>query len=209
MIIKKPSVAAAYEELVHAILKHGREVITEDGQKCKELMNVLVEITNPAIKRVSPKYPFGKEAIDKYINNLLYGSNNDFVYDYHERIFKYPSYDRKVVNNQIDYVINKLKNAGTSRRAVISLWQPFIDQENKDVPCLNYINFQKREDSLYMTVVFRSNDILLAFHANALALIRLGELVAEKIGGRLKSYNHFICNAHIYVERDRDYLERW
>ncbi|WP_456418398.1 thymidylate synthase, partial [Methanocaldococcus infernus] len=59
------------------------------------------------------------------------------------------------------------------------------------------------------SVLFRSNDILLAFHSNALGLISLGELVAKSLEVELKEYNHFIYNAHIYIDRDRDYLKRF
>lgn len=207
--IKTPSVANAYEKLMELILKEGSEIITEDGQKCKELFNVCVEITNPKLKRISGKYPFGSEFIESYTNNLLYGSTGNFVYDYYERIRKYPSYDRKYKNDQIEYIINKLKNNPQSRRCVVSLWQPFIDQNVKDVPCLQHICFQLRDNNLYMTSVFRSNDIGLAFHSNALGLIKLGELVANELNCNLKNYVHFIYNAHIYIDRDRDIIERY
>ncbi|WP_457612070.1 thymidylate synthase [Methanocaldococcus sp.] len=209
MMIKAPSVAKAYEMLVEKILKEGEEMITEDGQRCKELFNVLVEITNPKLKTISPKYPLGKNAIESYKKQLLEGANGDFVYNYYERIREYPSYDKKEKNDQLNYVIEKLKNNPTSRRAVISLWNPFIDQKVKDVPCLNHIGFQLRNKKLYMSVVFRSNDILLAFHANALGLIALGEYVAKEVNADLKSYTHFIYNAHIYIDRDKDYLNRY
>ncbi|CAB3289941.1 Putative thymidylate synthase [Methanocaldococcus lauensis] len=211
MYIKKPSVALAYECLVKEILKNGKVIITEDGQRCKEILNVLVEITNPKLKTISSKYPFGKKAIESYTKQLLYGSESEgeFVYNYYERIREYPSYDKKLKNDQIDYVIKKLNSNPTSRRCVISLWNPFIDQKVKDVPCLNHITFTKRENNLYMTVVFRSNDILLAFHSNALGLIKLGELVAEKTNSELKRYTHFIVNAHIYIDRDKTEIEKY
>jgi thymidylate synthase len=211
LCIKKPSVASAFEELVKLILIEGSDITTEDGQRCRELLNVVVEITNPKLKTISSKYPFGKKAIESYTKQLLYGSDSDgeFVYNYYERIREYPSYDRKLKNDQIEYVIEKLNNNPTSRRCVISLWNPFIDQKVKDVPCLNHIGFQKRGDYLYMSVLFRSNDILLAFHSNALGLIKLGEYVAEKTNSTLKTYTHFIYNAHIYIDRDRTEIEKY
>jgi thymidylate synthase len=209
--VKKPSVSSAYEYLVSLILKEGEDITTEDGQKCRELINTVVEITNPKLKSISPKYPLGKKAIESYTRQLLYGSESEgeFVYDYFERIREYPSYDRKLKNDQIEYVINKLNDNPESRRCVISLWNPFIDQKVKDVPCLNHITFTKRDDKLYMTVLFRSNDALLAFLANALGLIRLGEIVAEKTNTQLKSYVHHSVNMHIYIDRDRDYIKKY
>ncbi|NPA62355.1 MAG: thymidylate synthase [Methanococci archaeon] len=209
--IKKPSVASAYENLVELIIKEGKDMITEDNQRCRELLNVAIEITNPKLKTISPKYPFGRKAIESYTNQLLYGykDESDFVYNYYERLREYPSHDRKAKNDQIKYVIEKLNSNSTSRRAVVSLWNPFIDQNVKDVPCLQHIGFQKRDNELYMSVLFRSNDILLAFHSNALGLIKLGEYVAEKTNSTLKTYTHFIYNAHIYIDRDIDYIKTY
>ena len=209
--VRKPSVRASFEHLVEKILKDGEEMITEDGQRCKEIRNTVIEITNPKLKSISPKYPLGKKAVEQYTNNLLYGNLGDgqFVYDYYERIREYPNCDRTMKNDQIEYVINKLNSSPLSRRCVISLWNPYIDQKVKDVPCLNHIGFQKRGDNLYMSVLFRSNDIYLAFHSNALGLINLGEIVAEKTNSILKTYTHYIYNAHIYIDRDRDYIEKY
>ncbi|WP_292460823.1 thymidylate synthase [Methanothermococcus sp.] len=211
MFIKKPSVRASYEYLVEKILKDGEDMITEDGQKCREIRNTVIEITNPKLKSISPKYPLGKKAVEQYTNNLLYGNSGEgrFVYDYYERIREYPSYDKSLKNDQIEYVINKLNTNPESRRCIISLWNPYIDQKVKDVPCLNHIGFQKSGNYLYMSVLFRSNDILLAFHSNAVGLISLGEYVAEKTNSTLKSYTHFIYNAHIYVDRDADYIKKY
>ncbi|EHP83649.1 thymidylate synthase [Methanotorris formicicus] len=209
LCLKQRSVKNAYETLVPKILKEGIEMTTEDGQRCKEIMNVMVEIINPKDKTVSLKYPLGEKAVESYTQQLLYGSKNEFVYNYYERIREYPSYDKKLKNDQIEYVIEKLNSNPTSRRCVISLWNPFIDQKVKDVPCLNHVGFQKRGNNLYMSVLFRSNDILLAFHSNALGLIKLGEYVAEKTNSTLKTYTHFIYNAHIYVDRDMTEIKKY
>jgi thymidylate synthase len=211
LCIRKPSVRASYEYLVEKILKDGEDMTTEDGARCREIRNVAIEITNPKLKSISPKYPLGKRSVESYTNNLLYGNSGDgqFVYDYYERIREYPNYDKSLKNDQIEYVINKLNTNPESRRCVISLWNPYIDQKVKDVPCLNHVGFQKSGNDLYMSVLFRSNDILLAFHSNAIGLISLGEYVAEKTNSTLKSYCHFIYNAHIYVDRDVDYIKKY
>ena len=55
--IKSSTVRKAFEELVKLVLSKGEEIITEDNQRCKEIMNVAVEITNPQIPYLHPKYP--------------------------------------------------------------------------------------------------------------------------------------------------------
>ncbi|WP_421077019.1 thymidylate synthase [Methanothermococcus sp. Ax23] len=212
LCIKKPSVRASYEYLVEKILKDGEDMTTEDGQKCRELRDTVIEITNPKLKSISPKYPLGKKAVEQYTNNLLYGSENVFSYDYHGRLFEYPLNDDKI--NQIDFIIEKLKEQRNSRRCVAITWQPNIDIEvsKKDrgsVPCLQFVQFLIRDNKLYQTVLFRSNDLMVAYHANAIGLIALGEMVAEKVGVDYGGYVHHAVSMHIYVDRDRDYIKKY
>ena len=210
--VKKPSVRASFEHLVEKILKDGEEMITEDGQRCKEIRNTVIEITNPKLKSISPKYPLGKKAVEQYTNNLLYGSDNIFSYDYHGRLFEYPLNNEKI--NQIDFIVEKLKEQPNSRRCVAITWQPNIDievskKERGSVPCLQFIQFLIRDNKLYQTVLFRSNDCLVAFVSNAIGLISLGEMVAEKVGVEYGTYTHHSISMHIYIDRDFDYIKKY
>jgi thymidylate synthase len=212
LCIKKPSVASAFDTLIPKILKDGDIVETEFGERTKEIRNTIIQITNPKLKKVPEKYPLGKMAVEEYTKNLLYGSKNVFSYDYHERLFKYPYANEKI--NQINYIVEKLNQQKNSRRAIAITWNPKIDidisrDERGSVPCLQLLQFLIRDDNLYMTVVFRSNDALIAFVANALGLISLGELVAEKTNTKLKEYVHHSISMHVYIDRDRDYIKKY
>ena len=208
IFIRKRNVSTSYETLVKKILKEGEYVKTEMGDLTKELRNVLVEITDPSDKTISKRYVFGSSVIDRYIDQLLNGSSGGFVYDYHERLFRWNG-----EINQIQYIIDKLKYRKESRRALAITWNPYVDIRPYDddfaVPCLQYIQFLVRKGKLEMSVLFRSNDVLLAFHSNALGLIRLGEMIADELGVEMDRYFHYIVSAHIYVKRDEDYLKKY
>lgn len=207
--IKKQSVKSAYEYLVRYIMIEGNDIVTEDGQKCKEMMNVMVEITNPSDKTISDKYPLGKKAVENYTQQILYGTQNDFVYNYHDRLFDYRDLEGNNPTNQIKYIVKKLSEHPMSRRGVAITWLPQKDNYVKDVPCLQNIQFQLRDEGLYMTVLFRSNDLALAFHSNAIGLIELGEMVATHLNTKLVKYIHIANNMHIYHDRDKDFLKRF
>ena len=212
LAIRKPSVRASYEYLVREVLEKGEDMVTEDGDLCREIRNVVVEITNPKLKSISLRYPLGRNAVEQYTKNLLYGSENKFSYDYHSRLFKYPVNGTQV--DQISYILEKLREERNSRRALAITWQPLIDIEvskrkRGSVPCLQYIQFLIRDNKLHQTVLFRSNDLLLAYHANALGLIALGEMVAESLGVEYGSYTHHSVSMHIYIERDYDYIAKY
>ena len=55
---------------------------------------------------------------DAYVKQVVEGSENDFIYTYHKRLFDYDSV------NQIDYIVNELNRDKKSRRAVAITWQP-------------------------------------------------------------------------------------
>jgi len=199
------SIAEAYEKLVPYVLENGFEQQSERGLT-RFLPYTLIEITNPKIKRVPSKYPLGRKAIEDYIDCFLNGySNRDFVYTYHDRIVQCGCNDI----NQLEYVIDKLKENKNTRRAYISVWNPCQDTRTNEIPCLVGIHFQIINDNLIMQTIMRSQDLLLAFPSNLLAFSRLGEKVANEVGLPFKRLIHYVMNLHIYVERDKDYVEGW
>jgi len=199
------SIAEAYEKLVPYILENGFEQQSERGLT-RFLPYTLIEVTNPKIRRVPSKYPLGRKAIEDYIDCFLNGySNHDFVYTYHDRIVQYGCNDV----NQLEYVIDKLKENKNTRRAYISVWNPCQDTRTNEIPCLVGIHFQVINDNLIIQTIMRSQDLLLAFPSNLLAFSRLGEKVANEVGLPFKRLIHYVMNLHIYVERDKDYVEGW
>ncbi len=60
-----------------------------------------------------------------------------------------------------------------------------------------------------LKVLFRSNDILLAMHANMYALVHLQKYVADQLGLPVGSYTHMVTVPHIYVKRDASELKKW
>lgn len=63
--------------------------------------------------------------------------------------------------NGIDqlYRVSKLLNEEPdTRRAVIQIFDPALDQEGKDIPCNNWISFYQRDGIVHAHVAVRSND---------------------------------------------------
>ena len=96
----------------------------------------------------------------------------------------------------------ELGNTKESRRAVAITWNPPIDEKRKDCPCLQLIQCIIRKDSLIMSVVFRSNDMLTAAGANMYALVRLQEYISQTLNVACGTYTHISLVPHIYFKRD-------
>lgn len=106
-------------------------------------------------------------------------------------------------NNQIQKVADMLRSDPNTRRAVISMWDPRVDlSSHSDIPCNTSIMFRVIGDSLDMTVINRSNDMIWGMlGANAVHMTYLHELIAFMSGYKIGLYKVFTNNLHIYTDR--------
>lgn len=103
--------------------------------------------------------------------------------------------------DQIKWVVELLKEDLNTRRAVLGMWDPVVDNENRsvDLPCNTHIYLRVVQDKLTMTVCNRSNDLIWGMlGANAVHMTMLHELIAQAVGVEQGDYNVFTNNLHIY-----------
>ena len=103
--------------------------------------------------------------------------------------------------DQIESIIHGLKRDPTSRRLVISMWDPQLDLEvnSKDLPCNTHLYFRVVQGYLNMTVLNRSNDMVWGMlGANYVHMGILHEYIAEAAGLRQGSMFQFSNNLHVY-----------
>jgi len=206
-VIRAPAIGRAHELVVKMILEKGWVLKTEDEEATIEFEEVALQVDTPlAEPMASPNSRFQQRFLDKYAEDLLFGSPASFEYDYHSRLFDWgerlSSNGQNVHTNQIEYIIRKLRQSPNSRRAIAITWNPVIDENLDDCPCLQLIQCILRDGRLHMRVVFRSNDMLTAAGANMYALVQLQKFIAEEIGVPLGTYTHISLVPHVYYIRD-------
>ena len=211
-IIRAPTLAKAHELVVKMILEKGWVLETEDDEAMVEFEEIAMRIEDPLSEPMaSPCSRFQKRFLDQYAENLIRGSDAKFEYDYHGRLFDWgerlSSSGQDLHIDQIEYIIQKLQSAPTSRRAIAITWNPLIDETLDDCPCLQLVQCLLRDGNLHMKVVFRSNDMLSAAGANMYALVRLQQMIASRIGAVCGSYTHISLVPHIYYKRDLNDIE--
>lgn len=108
--------------------------------------------------------------------------------------------------DQLVYIVAALKQDRTTRRAVLSMWDPMSDLtaigNSKDVPCNTAVYFDATKGVLDMTVVNRSNDIIWgAYGANSVHMSFLQSVVAAAAGLPVGAYCQMSNNYHSYVGR--------
>ncbi len=197
VLIRGKTISEVWERSIRRCINKGEIVETEDGAKTKEIQNLIMEIEKPLNEpKIHPKYPLGDQAIQVYVDEVLKGTDADFVYDYHSRIRKHMVGDKIV--DQIAQSIDKLKENLRSRRVAIHTWYVGRDLVDKNPPCLQYIQYLVRDNKLYCTVLFRSNDLFSAALGNAIALSTLQKQVADEINVDMGIYTHHSVSMHIY-----------
>lgn len=202
-LIKTYSVGRAHELAIGLISKWGRRVITEENEVTLQIEPLCIQIDTPMSEpRRSLSSSYQEEFLREYTDKVINGyEDSNFTYDYHSRL-----HDRV---DQIEYMVQKVKETPTTRRAIATTWIPEEDELEPYCPCLQYIQLIRDGNKLDMFVLFRSNDMLSAFGCNAYALTTLLSVIAEECGCSVGTYTHIAVVPHIYTERDKSELERF
>lgn len=199
--------------LEEVLLSHKKHV--KDETQIREIIGVHERIDNPykdsmlninhkqfaeAVKRGAfdiKDYPIKGEALFDYVTSLddehqIYLDDEGFIYTYSERLQNYQG------RNQLIDIVNRLKQDIGSNRAVAVTFNPFIDNERDDIPCLQLIQALVRDNKLILSVYFRSNDLYGAFPSNMMFLTYLGMKIADELGVQFDYIDYHCSSLHIY-----------
>jgi thymidylate synthase len=102
-------------------------------------------------------------------------------------------------NDQIKYVVDKLRENPETRHAAISIYDAKEHHEYMyDTPCTYAIQFSIIDERLCMSVYMRSNDIWYGFCNDQYQFASLQELVADMLSIETGWYYHHAHNMHLY-----------
>lgn len=101
--------------------------------------------------------------------------------------------------------IKKLTNDPLTRQAVITLWEPWMDnvEGKKDYPCTIALQFSLRDALLDMNVIMRSNDVWLGLPYDVFQFTQLQASMARALNTDIGTYRHTALSLHLY-DRDRE-----
>lgn len=117
------------------------------------------------------------------------------AYTYNERLF---------LNDQLNKIIERLKEDKDSRQLWVSIWNPEIDPDKlggvSRVPCSLGYNFQYREGKLNMHYIMRSCDFSTHFVNDVYLAIKMLEYVAKETDLQVGNFTHTMFSLHVYKE---------
>ena len=111
---------------------------------------------------------------------------------------------------QVSVLIKKLAGDPNSRRGVIVTWNPLLDAESRDPPCMDMLQFVIRNGKVHARIIFRSQDMLLGLPENLVGAAAFLKYVVDGINaiadfvvepGQLTLVSLI---PHIYKKRDGD-----
>jgi thymidylate synthase len=199
------------------VFKYYKWVIKDHGiqfDDTQALFNVGFEIENPMDNLIDDKdrnwkWDYAEAEWQWYLSGDNHIKTLGDIYGKVPEIWKRMADDRGYVNsnygwqwkrqNQIDYVINLLKENPKTRRAAISIYDAKEHHEYKhDTPCTYAVQFTIVGQKLNMCVTMRSNDLWYGFCNDQYCFSKLQELIATETGLLIGSYYHFAHNLHLY-----------
>ena len=202
----------AYEYLHNAIIQHGVEF-----DNTKALFNVGFYITNPLANEITNKernwkLDYAQAEWQWYLSGNRNISELGKLYGKTPEIWKRMADSKGNVNsnygwqwlrnNQIYYVINKLKEKHNTRHAAISIYDcKEHSTYEKDTPCTYAVQFTILHDKLDMCVVMRSNDLWYGFCNDQYCFSELQKMIAHEAGVEVGVYYHFAHNMHLYNDK--------
>lgn len=112
--------------------------------------------------------------------------------------------ERISLGSQLDAAVAKLWRDRSTRQAVITLWNPLLDNQpgKLDYPCTVMLHLAIRYDKLELSVVMRSQDVWLGTPYDWFQFTQLQWTIANVLGVEPGMYRHTTLSTHLY---ERDY----
>ena len=216
-------IARAWENAMVTLYESGCDIKTEydkpDDPPSKDATMILTVHDPLAEPMIHRDFPGGFEELQEYVMEVCEGikdhclrdpgdaNDTRWEYTYHQRLFAYevPTLEP---TDQIEHICRQLAETPYTRRAQAITWKVWEDNTCYDPACLQSVwcRIIPTEEGrlLNMNVRFRSNDAYKAAFMNIFALVRLQQIIAERIAERsgtavkLGRYCHMADSFHVY-----------
>lgn len=199
--VESDAIGGSWLGIARLILADGRES-TYDGLPIRELSQATLEVAHP-----DPDDPTIAQYADPERLAWMLANFTDYARvaalggarSYASRLYDYSESGA----DQIQWVINRLRDDPTSRSATITTFEPLLDTSY--IPCVSMLDFWMPDETLELVVYAHSIDFGAKGYANLLQLADLQHRVARELGRPIGRLTFIVKSAHIY-ETEFDYM---
>lgn len=111
----------------------------------------------------------------------------------------YPGAHGRRMGNQLQRVIDLLREDPTSRRAVISIYdREDLFTHSRDIPCVLELQLLRRNDRVECVTHMRSQNTVFVMPYDVFAFTMLQEVVAAALGIGVGPYTHQVSSLHMF-----------
>lgn len=217
LIIEVDDLRDGYVQVVEEVVRCG-SLVSPRGVKTLEVIDATVVLHNPldalpiGVGRGVNLGIAAAEAVQliggREAPKLLLAASDNFRRFLEPRgAFFWGAYGARI-GRQLQHVERKLKKDPDSRQAVITLWDPPLDNDagHPDYPCTVMLHFIIRHDRLQLHTTMRSNDVWWGLAYDAFQFTQLQLTLANALGVLAGEYHHHATSLHLY-ERDTEAIE--
>jgi thymidylate synthase len=206
--IETDSALDAWRTVLEQIMESGEEIEDENEDITKELLNVMVTVKDP-LNSKAPEGYFTIEKLKRCENQFLDPDNQFEGIDYGNRLRKHFGFKLgrdvySIKTDQIESVLTRLKRNRTSRRAVLTVFDPSIDHYQDTIPSMMMMDFKIRKNRLYITAIWRGNDVYASWLNNFFALKGLSEYISKSLNIVIGPITIHLVSAYIYKRNYKD-----
>lgn len=204
--IRANTVYEAWNRALKLIHTYGYLKQSDYDEQQLELINLSIVVRDEDLNNPSMDGVIGitSKELEEYENSLISSAIPDGVkYTYGNRFRDIKGKD------QLQYMIDTLKEKSYSRRAVATLWSPDIDMLEEEVPCLNLYQAIIEGEYLYLTAYLRANDVYNGWSRNIYGILKVQEELCQSLNCKKGYVNTIAGSAHVYERNFKDLEERF
>lgn len=204
--VRANTVYEAWNRALKLIHTYGYLKQSDYDEQQLELINLSIIIREEDLKNPSMEgiIDITKEELESYENSIISKEMPDGVkYTYG---YRYRNVNGK---DQLEYMINTLKEKAYSRRAVATLWHPNIDMLEEEVPCLNLYQAIIEGEYLYLIAYIRANDVYNGWSRNIYGILKIQDELCQKLNCKKGYVNTIAGSAHVYERNFKDLEDRF
>lgn len=204
-----------------AVSRQGFGQSVGSDKETREILNYAVVINSPRERVVfnSKRSFYLPTAVARFVWMMAANDRLADIAFYEEKVRRFSddglvvpgsNYGQRMLRprpglNQLESVIQTLKEDSGSRRAAIAIYQAEdAARRSNDIPCTFGIFYHVRDGQLHSTTIMRSNNACTLLPYNIYEFSFLAEVVAVEVGVPLGSLTHHAVSMHVY---DSDYVK--